>query len=59
MNLALVADPSKWYRSPMTIGVAMAVSMGPKEPLDYSVFSAAGAGLLLAVRVQHGGRRAA
>lgn len=40
-------------------GVAMAVSMGLKETLDYSVFSAAGAALLLAVRVQHGGRRAA
>jgi uncharacterized membrane protein YphA (DoxX/SURF4 family) len=29
-------------------GVAMAVSFGPKEPLDYSVFSASAAALLLA-----------
>ena len=31
-------------------GVAMAVSFGPKEPLDYSVFSACAAALLLAQR---------
>jgi uncharacterized membrane protein YphA (DoxX/SURF4 family) len=31
-----------------TFGLAMAVSLGVKEPLDYSVFSAAGAALLLA-----------
>ncbi len=29
-------------------GTAMAISLGPKEPLDYSVFSASGAALLLA-----------
>jgi uncharacterized membrane protein YphA (DoxX/SURF4 family) len=29
-------------------GVAMAISFGPKEPLDYSVFSASAAALLLA-----------
>jgi len=31
-------------------GVAMAISFGPKEPLDYSVFSACAAALLLALR---------
>ena len=31
-------------------GVAMAISFGPKEPLDYSVFSACAAALLLAQR---------
>jgi uncharacterized membrane protein YphA (DoxX/SURF4 family) len=31
-------------------GVSMAISRGVKEPLDYSVFSAAGAALLLATR---------
>jgi len=31
-------------------GVAMAISFGPKEPLDYSVFSACAAALLLARR---------
>lgn len=31
-------------------GVAMAISFGPKEPLDYSVFSACAAALLLASR---------
>jgi uncharacterized membrane protein YphA (DoxX/SURF4 family) len=30
-------------------GAAMAISFGPKEPLDYSVFSASAAALLLAV----------
>jgi len=30
-------------------GTAMAISYGPKEPLDYSVFSASAAALLLAV----------
>ncbi len=30
-------------------GAAMAVSLGPKEPLDYSVFSASAAALLLAM----------
>jgi putative oxidoreductase len=29
-------------------GIAMAISFGPKEPLDYSVFSACAAALLLA-----------
>jgi len=29
-------------------GTAMAISLGPKEPLDYSVFSASAAALLLA-----------
>jgi putative oxidoreductase len=31
-------------------GVAMAISFGPKEPLDYSVFSACAAALLLTRR---------
>ena len=31
-------------------GVAMTISFGPKEPLDYSVFSACAAALLLARR---------
>jgi uncharacterized membrane protein YphA (DoxX/SURF4 family) len=31
-------------------GTAMAISFGVKEPLDYSVFSASGAALLLAAR---------
>jgi len=31
-------------------GVAMAISLGPKEPLDYSVFSACAAAILLASR---------
>lgn len=31
-------------------GTAMAISFGPKEPLDYSVFSASAAALLLALR---------
>jgi putative oxidoreductase len=35
-------------------GVAMAISFGPKEPLDYSVFSACAAALLLALRVRDG-----
>ena len=30
-------------------GVAMAISFGPKEPLDYSVFSAAACAVLLAL----------
>ena len=30
-------------------GVAMTISLGPKEPLDYSVFSASAAAFLLAV----------
>ena len=33
-------------------GVAMAISLGPKEPLDYSVFSACAAALLLAERAE-------
>ena len=33
-------------------GLSMAVSLGPKEPLDYSVFSAAACALLLATRPQ-------
>ena len=33
-------------------GVAMAISFGPKEPLDYSVFSASAAALLLAIHSQ-------
>ena len=31
-------------------GVAMAISFGPKSPLDYSVFSASAAALLLGLR---------
>lgn len=31
-------------------GAAMAISFGLKSPLDYSVFSASGAALLLALR---------
>jgi len=30
-------------------GLAMAISLGPKEPLDYSVFSASAAALLVAL----------
>jgi len=30
----------------------MAISFGPKEPLDYSVFSACAAALLLALRAR-------
>ena len=37
-------------------GVAMALSFGPKEPLDYSVFSACAAALLLALRARGEGR---
>jgi uncharacterized membrane protein YphA (DoxX/SURF4 family) len=33
-------------------GTAMAISFGPKSPLDYSVFSASGAALLLAVHAR-------
>ena len=33
-----------------TFGTAMAISFGLKSPLDYSVFSASGAALLLALR---------
>lgn len=33
----------------LVFGIAMAISFGPKEPLDYSVFSAAAAAFLLAV----------
>lgn len=36
-------------------GVAMAISFGIKSPLDYSVFSAAGAALLLATGDDRGG----
>jgi uncharacterized membrane protein YphA (DoxX/SURF4 family) len=38
-------------------GTAMAISFGIKSPLDYSVFSAAGAALLLAVRDERGSPR--
>jgi len=31
-------------------GTAMAISLGPKSPMDYSVFSASAAAVLLAVR---------
>lgn len=31
-------------------GIAMAISFGPKEPLDYSVFTASACALLLALR---------
>lgn len=34
----------------LLFAVAMAVSFGPKEPLDYSVFSASAAALLLALQ---------
>jgi hypothetical protein len=33
-------------------GTAMAISFGPKSPLDYSVFSASGAAMLLAVHAR-------
>jgi len=39
-------------------GIAMAISFGPKEPLDYSVFSACAAALLLAQRSEGGATRA-
>ncbi len=32
-----------------TFGTAMAISLGPESPMDYSVFSASGAALLLAL----------
>ena len=38
-------------------GVAMAISFGPKEPLDYSVFSACAAALLLAHEAERNLRR--
>jgi putative oxidoreductase len=38
-------------------GVAMAISFGPKEPLDYSVFSACAAALLLAHESERNLRR--
>lgn len=37
-------------------GTAMAISFGPKEPLDYSVFSASAAALLLAMREEERAR---
>ena len=36
----------------LTFGLVMTLSLGPKAPLDYSVFSAASAALLLAVVAQ-------
>ena len=36
----------------LTFGVVMVISLGAKPPLDYSVFSAASAALLLAIVVQ-------
>jgi putative oxidoreductase len=36
----------------LLFGTAMAISFGPKEPLDYSVFSASAAALLLALTSQ-------
>lgn len=54
LGLLLVAG---WWRRPVALasaallalfGLAMAISFGPKEPLDYSVFSASAAALLLA-----------
>jgi putative oxidoreductase len=38
-------------------GLAMAISFGPKEPLDYSVFSACAAALLLAHQSERNLRR--
>ena len=38
-------------------GAAMAVSLGPKSPLDYSVFSASACAALLALRAPPLGRR--
>jgi len=38
-------------------GIAMAISFGPKEPLDYSVFSACAAALLLAHQSERNLRR--
>lgn len=35
-----------------TFGLVMVISLGPKPPLDYSVFSAASAAFLLAIVVQ-------
>jgi putative oxidoreductase len=34
-------------------GTAMAISFGPKSPLDYSVFSASAAAILLALKERH------
>ncbi len=36
----------------LTFGLVMTISLGPKAPLDYSVFSASSAALLLGVIVQ-------
>jgi putative oxidoreductase len=36
----------------LAFGSAMAISLGIKEPLDYSVFAAAGAALLVAVHAE-------
>ena len=38
-------------------GIAMAISFGIKSPLDYSVFSASGAAILLALRASAQNRR--
>ena len=39
-------------------GIAMAISFGPKEPLDYSVFSASACALLLALHAPSGAEAA-
>jgi uncharacterized membrane protein YphA (DoxX/SURF4 family) len=38
----------------LTFGLVMLISLGPKAPLDYSVFSSASAALLLAVAARKG-----
>ncbi|MCC7052921.1 MAG: hypothetical protein IT355_06600 [Gemmatimonadaceae bacterium] len=42
----------------LAFGTAMAISYGVKEPLDYSVFAAAGAALLVAIHPAHDRRPA-
>lgn len=56
LGLALIAGvrprETAWASAVLLFlfGTAMAISFGPKEPLDYSVFSASAAALLLATR---------
>jgi uncharacterized membrane protein YphA (DoxX/SURF4 family) len=56
LGLALIAGLRlKWVAPGAAVllamfGAAMAISLGPKSPLDYSVFSASAAAVLLAQR---------
>ena len=50
-NEHVIAVPVLTYKLLLAIfGTAMAISFGPKSPLDYSVFSASASALLLASR---------